>query len=29
VFQAIQEYLAGQDADWIEKVSDEQYRKGD
>jgi len=26
VFQAIQEYLAGQAADWMEKVSDEQYR---
>ena len=27
-FQAIQEYLAGQAADWMEKVSDEQYQAG-
>jgi len=29
VFQAIQEYLAGQAADWMELVNDEQYRKGE
>jgi hypothetical protein len=27
-FEAIQEYLAGQAADWMEKVSDEQYQSG-
>jgi hypothetical protein len=29
VFQAIQEYLAGQATDWMGMVSDEQYRIGE